>query len=90
MTTKPKPDPEAPAVEVPAPDPEPVEPEVLPTHFRYIGALDSVVVVLPSGRTPSVDRGEVLEVLQIEAAALAAIPNDWEPATPDPDLSKEN
>ncbi len=70
----------------PTADAQPVEnvdePAPLPTHVRYVGALDAVEVHLPSGRTVTVERDEVLEVLPIEAEALAAIPADWEPTTP--------
>jgi hypothetical protein len=42
------------------------------TPYVYDGPFDAVAVVLPSGRTAHVNRGETLDALPSEVAALDA------------------
>lgn len=50
----------------------------------YDGALDAVVVILPSGRRLTIAKGESVELLANEAEALAENP-EWVLATEEPD-----
>jgi hypothetical protein len=51
-----------------------------PRRFVYVGGLDAVLVVLPSGRTLEARRGEPVDLLPIEVAALSSNP-EWRPAS---------
>jgi hypothetical protein len=51
-------------------------------QFRYVGPLAEALVVLPSGRSLRVARGEAVELLPSEVDAVESSPN-WARVAPD-------
>jgi hypothetical protein len=49
--------------------------------FVYDGPIETIVIRLPSGRTPEVSRGETFDAIPSEVDALDALP-DWTRTAP--------